>query len=594
MARVNIWSLILLILGFNIGLYGVGFGIGQGIFQTFAAAAVLLAIHPSKRTVFVWILAMVSAVSGLLVGWRANSFVQGISLAVSIGSLGLVLLAHSLPRLPATIWELLGATVRYFFHSLFGPFRLLQAMNGQSKNEARKRVWWDPFTLLKTATITVVVFGIFAGLLMAADPIFSKMVETIIKQAFGRMIWSLVVVAVFASLLTIVLSKQERRFPELRFLSGQDVVVPTVVLVGLFALFLFVQGKYLFASHEVFQQFGLTYSEYVRKGFMELLVATGIASVISYIVVLKQRTIGKSYLTWLNIGLLVELGLLLASAWRRDMMYIEVYGLTRMRIIGEVFLFWLLANLLLLFLLNSWKQFEERYLLLGMGVATLGVVGYLMLVNMDMRVVRGAPKRYEMNDLFYLANLSEDSAASWEGIVQEAETRITQLINKESGTLSDEERAQLANIKLALFSLVAQRERLDKKFGPWDEVKKNYLDEIKRREYERSVVYGGPLDERRRKELERWLEANRKWQAYTWSEMEAYKLVVQKREVLFDRVDVLLTTIVRYQKSRNLDLYKEENWILYDYKHPFVNLKLTYRPWMNEFVTPTAAPSIAP
>ncbi|KKU86398.1 MAG: hypothetical protein UY16_C0057G0003 [Candidatus Gottesmanbacteria bacterium GW2011_GWA2_47_9] len=167
-------------------------------------------------------------------------------------SLGLVLLAHSLPRLPATIWELLGATVRYFFHSLFGPFRLLQAMNGQSKNEARKRVWWDPFTLLKTATITVVVFGIFAGLLMAADPIFSKMVETIIKQAFGRMIWSLVVVAVFASLLTIVLSKQERRFPELRFLSGQDVVVPTVVLVGLFALFLFVQGKYLFASHEVF------------------------------------------------------------------------------------------------------------------------------------------------------------------------------------------------------------------------------------------------------------------------------------------------------------------------------------------------------
>ncbi|MBI2405114.1 DUF4173 domain-containing protein, partial [Candidatus Gottesmanbacteria bacterium] len=586
MARVNIWSLLLLILGFNIGLYGVGFGIGAGIFQAFAASAVLLAIHPSKRTVLVWITAVISAVSGLLVGWRANGFVQGITLAVSIGSLGVLLLAHSLPQLPATIWELLGANITYFFHGLFGPFRLLQAMNDQPKGEARTAAWWDPLTLLKTATITVVVFGIFAGLLMAADPIFSKMVETMIKQAFGRIIWSLVIAGLFASLLTIVLSKQEKRFPQLRFLSGQDVVVPTVVLVGLFALFLFVQGKYLFASHEIFQQFGLTYSEYARKGFVELLVATGIASVISYILILKQRTVEKPYLTWLNIGLLVELGLLLASAWRRDMMYIEVYGLTRMRIIGEVFLFWLLADLLLLFLLNSWKQFEERYLLLGMGVATLAAVGYFTLVNMDMRIVRGAPKRYEMKDLFYLANLSEDAAASWEDIVVSAETRITQLINKESGTLSDEERIQLANIKLALFSLVAQRERLEKKFGPWNEVKKTYLDEVKRKEYERSIIDGPSIRENNRKQLEKWLEQNRTWQAYTWSEVEAYKLLAQNRELLFGKVDFLLTRIVRYQKSRNLDLYKEEKWILYDYNYPFVNLKIMYRPWPDEFVTP--------
>ncbi len=583
-----LWGLFAIILGFNIGVYGAGFGIGAGVFSAFTAIGTLLVLPRKKQTILAWTLTLIAAASGLLIGFRANSFVQGISFAISWGSIGLLLLLVSLPQVPITIWGLVSAQFLYGIHSIFGPFRLLSSMGSSSEKHGEKHAWLNPFQLLKTSAITLVIFGIFATLLMSADPIFKQMIETILRQAIGRIGWSIFLAAAFASLFTIVLTKTEEKSPELKLLSVQDIVVPVVAVIGLFGLFLFVQGKYLFASHEVFQQFNLTYSQYVRKGFMELLIATAIASVISYILILKERVTGKPYIRWLTIALLIELCLLLFSAWRRDMMYIEVYGLTRMRIIGEVFLFWLGGILAFLFALTAVKQFQEKVVLVGIGILTVGALAYFTAVNMDMRIVAAAPKRYEAQDLFYLANLSSDSAASWEGIVFAAETRITELINKDSRTWTDDERAQMANIKLALFSLVAQRERLEKKFGPWDEVKKTYLDEVKRKEYEReteSLAY-------KRRGLERWFEENRKWQAYTWSEMEAYKLLSLKRDLFFGKIDHLLTTVVRYQKSRNLDLYKEERWILYDYEYPFVDLKVTYRPWQNEFITPT--PTLTP
>ncbi len=583
-------GLLVIILGFNIA-YAAVFGIGTGIFLAFTAIGILFIYPRQKISTLTLCTALVAIVSGLLVGYRANGFVQGFSVAVSLASIGLLLLLISAPRVPTTIWNLISSNVLYGLNSIFSPFRLLAGMNTDSQKHLEHEAWWrSPFQLLKTSIITLVIFAIFTSLLMSADPIFKVLIDSILKDALGRISWSLVLAAVFTCLLSIKLTESDDKTPQLRFLSVHDVVVPVLVLVGLFGFFLLVQGKYLFASHEVFKQFNLTYSQYVRKGFIELLVATGLAGIICYILILKQRVTERKNIQWLTIVLLIELGLLLASAWRRDLMYIEVYGLTRMRIIGEVFLFWLTGNVMLLLGLSTIMQFEEKVVLVGISVLTIGALGYFTLVNMDLRIASTSPKQqYGMRDLFYLANLSPDAASTWEGIVRESEERISALINKDYA-LTDDEKAQLANIKLALISLVAQRERLEKKFGPWDQVKKDYLGVQKPKPYERALtVY--PLPEYQHQALERRLRENRKWQAYNWSDRQAYKLLTSKRDIIFNRVDELLTTIVRFQASRYLDLYKEEHWILYDFEYPFVNLKINYTPSYNAYIAPTPTPT---
>lgn len=582
-------SLACIILGFNIGIYYGAIGIGYGVFQLFATIGIFIALPREKRTIISVLTSIVSVVAGFLVFYRANGFVQAMEYVVATGALGYLMLLVSAPHIPTTIWEQIASSALYAVQSIFGPFRLILRMSEGGLQGTGTSSWMQPFKIMKTAGITVVIFAVFAGILMSADPIFKQMAEKFVEQIVGRVGWSVFLAAAFAGCLTIVLSKQEKKYLELGFLSTQDVVIPVISLVGLFGLFLSIQGKYLYASHEIFKQFNITYSQYVRQGFTELLTAAAIAAVISYVVIIKNRVSTKPILTWLNVVLILELILLLASAWRRDVMYIEVFGLTRMRIIGEVFLFWLLGNVVLLILVAIWKKFEEKHVMTGMAIFSLCTLGYLSAVNMDMRIVATPPKRDGMVDLFYLANMSEDSATSWESIVAGAEGLFTSLKDKTS--LTDEEKSRLTNAKLAMYSLVAQRERLEKKYGDWDMVKKQYRDEIQKKPYEIGLIESQVPWEIRRKALDTWFENNRRWQAYNKSEYEGYQYLTKNRAVLFDRVDSFLYQLDAYQKMNHIDLAEQERWILYDFKYPYIRIKTTVRPQYGRYPTPTITPT---
>src|SRR5690606_14477966 len=99
-------------------------------------------------------------------------------------------------------------------------------------------------------------------------------------------------------------------------------------------------------------------SQYVRKGFIELLTATFFGGLLSYVIALMSHQEEKKEKSWqlqgLNTVLIVELGFLLGSAWKRNAMYMDVYGLTRVRLIGELFLLWLAGFLALLLLFSLW------------------------------------------------------------------------------------------------------------------------------------------------------------------------------------------------------------------------------------------------
>jgi len=327
----------------------------------------------------------------------------------------------------------------------------------------------------------------------------------------------------------------------------------------LFAVFLTVQFQYLFASHEVFKTFGLTYSQYVRKGFFELLVATEIGWVISYVIILKKRIIGKhsSIFMYLNVGLIVELILLLASALRRDLMYIEVYGLTRTRIIDELFLIWLLGGLMLLSVLNIWEKFQEKYVIAGMGAISIGILMYLNLFNMDMQIVAAAPIRHDQKDLFYITNLSEDAFDGWKEAIVYARERIEYFLPKSE--LTDDEQAQLANLKLALITLRLKRDKLERQYGPYEAVIDNY---------KKNNTWANDKDIRR---YEKTLRKDRAWQAYNSTEYAAWKKIEQDNKLFTTEVDLLIRRIEDYQRINNIDLFAKEWWILRELEYPFVD-----------------------
>jgi hypothetical protein len=550
------WALLLSILGFNIFSYSVGFGIGVGLFWATLVLSFFMVLKKTKRKPLSIILVTIGIVVGLLVGLRANGFVQMVNLLTSFSCFIALLLIASCGQVKWKAWWLVKRLMRYPIYFINQSLKVDKAVRSEKVGKRNKFI-----TYIKTIVLTFILLLLFTIILASADPIFAKLTENVWKQIVGRTILSLILTAGLLILFTWRFSEADEKNPKFSFFSFQDVFIPIASLVILFAVFLFVQTKYLFASHEEFRTFDITYSEYVRKGFFELIVASFIGGVISYFVILKKNVLKteskKVRLKFVNVILVIELFALLASALKRDFMYIEVYGLTRTRIIGELFLFWVAASLVMLMLLNTWKKVKEKEFLAGVCVASLVVVAFLNVFNMDACIAKSIPSRHRQKlDLFYISLLSEDAYDGWEQIIPKAEEIFNSYRVKTS--LSKEERSQLANLDLALQALSEKRDRLVVKYENQEEVKEEFY-----KNYEN--IPGN-------------VAVQRKWQSKNLTEYQVF-LKIKANEDLFERrLDRLIENIENYQVANHIDLFKEEYWIFYKFDYPFVNRKLKYAP----------------
>jgi hypothetical protein len=125
------------------------------------------------------------------------------------------------------------------------------------------------------------------------------------------------------------------------------------ILVGLNLLFLsfvLLQLQHLFGGDVyVGQTLNLSYADYAKNGFYQLLIATG--CVIPLLLVLDWLCVaiaGKSRALF-NVNtclLLLQVGVMLASAAHRLMLYVDAYGMSTQRVYGAALLLWI-AGLLL-------------------------------------------------------------------------------------------------------------------------------------------------------------------------------------------------------------------------------------------------------
>ncbi|HEU0236245.1 MAG TPA: DUF4173 domain-containing protein [Candidatus Limnocylindrales bacterium] len=113
-------------------------------------------------------------------------------------------------------------------------------------------------------------------------------------------------------------------------LPSAEVVTMLAGLNALFAVFVVLQLAYLFGGFDTLAATGLTYAEYARRGFFELVVA---ASIVGLLVVGLEATIvrrTRGYVAML-VALMGLTAIVLGSAFVRLRLYQEAYGWTELR-----------------------------------------------------------------------------------------------------------------------------------------------------------------------------------------------------------------------------------------------------------------------
>jgi hypothetical protein len=182
---------------------------------------------------------------------------------------------------------------------------------------------------------------------------------------------------------------------------------------GLFGVFVVIQFAYLFGGRETLDVVGLTYAEYARRGFFELLAVAAIAlPLVVGLDWLGRRDTPRQRRAFQALGgAMVLLTLvILGSAMLRMMLYEDAYGYTHLRLYSHAFMIWL-AALCLLFLAALARE-RRQWLTFGVLVSLLVGLGGLNLLNPDRFIAEQNLRRYEAGrslDARHLNDLSADA-----------------------------------------------------------------------------------------------------------------------------------------------------------------------------------------
>ena len=194
----------------------------------------------------------------------------------------------------------------------------------------------------------------------------------------------------------------------------------------LFALFVVVQFRYFFGgfANIVDSPGGLTYAEYARRGFFELVVVA-ITALIFFVLLSglarRQKSRQQAWFTGLGIGLFLLVAVILASAFQRLLLLEQAYGFTRLRTYPHVFMIWLGLLLLAIVILEALGR--RRAFALAVLLAVVGFTLTLPLLNVDAFITRINLQRNTLAgelDHLYLASLSDDAVPELVGAYQQA------------------------------------------------------------------------------------------------------------------------------------------------------------------------------
>jgi hypothetical protein len=206
--------------------------------------------------------------------------------------------------------------------------------------------------------------------------------------------------------------------------AAAEVTVALWVLNLLFLGFMAVQLRYLFGGADLIEvTAGLTYAEYARRGFFELVATTALVVPILLLAdwaAAPGTPRSGAALRATTLVLVVLLLGVIASAAYRMRLYQEAYGLTELRLYVSMVIVWLVAVLGWL-VLTVLRGRRERFAS-GAIIAGLACIAALHLLNPDALIVRvniGRAAAGAEYDGTYLQTLSADAVPAILGRLDE-------------------------------------------------------------------------------------------------------------------------------------------------------------------------------
>ncbi|GAA3471342.1 DUF4153 domain-containing protein [Nonomuraea roseola] len=206
--------------------------------------------------------------------------------------------------------------------------------------------------LLAGLGITAVLLVVFGILFASADKVFASFVDRLFTapdwaEALPLRIFVFVLFAALAAAAVLVAMRpvSDPVSPSFRTRLNRSLwVVPLTGLNLLFAAFVAVQVTALFGSSAwVMRTTGLTYADYARQGFFQLMVVSvfvlGIVAVATSVVKAER---GDRWALAILLGVLCAFTLvILVSAMHRLDLYTDAYGLSRLRASVAATVWWL-------------------------------------------------------------------------------------------------------------------------------------------------------------------------------------------------------------------------------------------------------------
>lgn len=269
--------------------------------------------------------------------------------------------------------------------------------------------------------ISIPLVLVFGGLMMSADAVFNNLVLRAFDWDFANIVSHLTVFAVFAwfagGYLRGLFDKRERPAvfdaPSLQKYTVEGAVV-LGVMVALFASFVVVQIRYLFGgSTHLAETAGLTYAQYARRGFFELvwIAALSLPMLLgAHSAMVDVNGRGKRTYAVLAGAMIALVFVIVASALKRMNLYVNAYGLTELRLFTTAFMLWLVV-------VFGWMSVtvlagRRPRFAVGAFIAAFVVLAALNLADPDALIVRtnvSRPDRAERFDAAYASDLSADA-----------------------------------------------------------------------------------------------------------------------------------------------------------------------------------------
>jgi hypothetical protein len=335
------------------------FDVGLGVNLPIAIALLLVAgwlvrrRTPSLLSPDAW-LAPGAMLFAVFVAVRADPTIEALDLLTSLAlAAGWLAALGGLQVIARPFWSIVALGVRALGWALVGAFPALADGRDAlpSMGSLRPRLG-GALPVVRGLAVAIPIVLVFIALFSAADAVFAS----VVRDLFGfdvnlgnlpaRMLlavalgWIVAGALAFAAAEHDVEGAHRAGASEGWRIGTTEAVTVLSAVAAVFLVFVVLQAAYLFGGRDTLQASGISYAEYARRGFFELVAVALLAGglVIGAERIARHRT---RLLVGMAMTLVALTGVVIASSALRLRLYQEAYGWTELR-------FYVLATIIVL------------------------------------------------------------------------------------------------------------------------------------------------------------------------------------------------------------------------------------------------------